>query len=195
MFRCCAKTIKNRRCLNKKNDSDYCHIHKDLIPECSICYEPILRSDKYVLDNCKYVLDNCNHSFHYNCVNTWLLTKDNCPLCRTVITDQEYLTCIEHAINKKILVSINVYSYSISELELQDQLDFLEYINVFFLDITYCDIYTWNIIIDYIQASPEIYKIFKKIIVRSSIKFFKKESLDKFFNSNRVLSSIYCFER
>ncbi|MEX0672096.1 MAG: RING finger domain-containing protein [Candidatus Babeliales bacterium] len=25
---------------------------------------------------------NCNHSFHAGCINTWLQTNNNCPLCR-----------------------------------------------------------------------------------------------------------------
>jgi len=41
---------------------------------CSICFETISNSEKKSL--------NCNHSFHRNCINTWLVEQDTCPLCR-----------------------------------------------------------------------------------------------------------------
>ena len=42
--------------------------------QCSICMEMIDRTDKKTL--------TCNHDFHAGCINTWLRTKDTCPLCR-----------------------------------------------------------------------------------------------------------------
>ena len=41
---------------------------------CSICFETVTNNDKKSL--------NCNHSFHRNCINTWLREQDTCPLCR-----------------------------------------------------------------------------------------------------------------
>ena len=42
--------------------------------QCSICLENISECDTKSL--------NCNHSFHKNCINTWLREQNNCPLCR-----------------------------------------------------------------------------------------------------------------
>lgn len=187
MYRCSGRTKKNRRCLNKKVGCDFCHIHNNDLPECSICYETM--GDKE-----SYVLDKCNHKFHYDCVNTWLLNKDNCPLCRTKITDQEYVISIEYALKKDVLISVAVYTYPIHELDITDKLDFLEYINVFFQDITYCDSYTWSIILEYIEATPEIYEIFNKIKAKEVIKLFKKYAFHEHFKSYHLTPSVYCFE-
>ena len=50
---------------------------------CSICFETIGNYDKKSL--------NCNHSFHRNCINTWLIERDTCPLCRASQTTREPL--------------------------------------------------------------------------------------------------------
>tara|TARA_Y100000361_G_C11108636_1_gene316308 strand:+ start:111 stop:815 length:705 start_codon:yes stop_codon:yes gene_type:complete len=42
--------------------------------KCSICLEDIRPNQQKSL--------NCNHSFHKDCINTWLREKDDCPLCR-----------------------------------------------------------------------------------------------------------------
>ena len=42
--------------------------------KCSICLEDIRPNEQKSL--------NCNHSFHRDCINTWLREKDDCPLCR-----------------------------------------------------------------------------------------------------------------
>ena len=42
--------------------------------KCSICFETINESDKKTL--------NCDHHYHRNCINTWLVEQDTCPLCR-----------------------------------------------------------------------------------------------------------------
>ena len=42
--------------------------------KCSICLEDIRPNQQKSL--------NCNHSFHKDCIDTWLIEKDDCPLCR-----------------------------------------------------------------------------------------------------------------
>lgn len=41
---------------------------------CSICLDTI--------DN--LFVTNCGHYFHKHCIDRWLNTNDNCPLCRTI---------------------------------------------------------------------------------------------------------------
>ncbi|KAF4376554.1 hypothetical protein F8388_025425 [Cannabis sativa] len=45
--------------------------------ECSVCLESFQMGDK-----CR-LLPTCNHSFHAECVDTWLLRTPFCPICRT----------------------------------------------------------------------------------------------------------------
>lgn len=45
-------------------------------PICTICLEEVIDSD-----NNKKVL-HCNHTFHENCINRWLRTRSQCPVCR-----------------------------------------------------------------------------------------------------------------
>ena len=45
-------------------------------PLCPICLEEVIDSD-----NNKKVL-HCNHTFHKNCIDRWLRTRSQCPVCR-----------------------------------------------------------------------------------------------------------------
>ena len=45
-------------------------------PLCPICLEEVLDSD-----NNRKVL-HCTHTFHANCINRWLTTRNQCPVCR-----------------------------------------------------------------------------------------------------------------
>lgn len=69
----CIHVIKNgNRCkLNVKN-GEYCYRHST--EECPICFEKIDKSDNKILP--------CGHCFHTNCVLTWFVTADTCPVCR-----------------------------------------------------------------------------------------------------------------
>jgi hypothetical protein len=43
---------------------------------CNICCED------YITGQYKRTLPNCNHIFHKKCVDKWLKSKSNCPICR-----------------------------------------------------------------------------------------------------------------
>ncbi|XWS50983.1 hypothetical protein CRYUN_Cryun12cG0137400 [Craigia yunnanensis] len=45
--------------------------------DCVVCLENFRKGDK-----CK-VLPNCKHSFHSQCIDSWLLKTPICPICRT----------------------------------------------------------------------------------------------------------------
>lgn len=45
-------------------------------PVCTICLEEVIDND-----NNKKVL-HCNHVFHKNCIDRWLITRTQCPVCR-----------------------------------------------------------------------------------------------------------------
>ncbi len=44
---------------------------------CNICFE------EYSVKTYKRVLPNCKHYFHKTCIDKWLKSKSNCPICRT----------------------------------------------------------------------------------------------------------------
>ncbi|GFS90099.1 hypothetical protein NPIL_20751 [Nephila pilipes] len=52
-----------------------------MMEKCVVCFE--------VLDSKTFEL-NCQHSFHMNCIKTWLRTgHSNCPYCRTEIDKEK----------------------------------------------------------------------------------------------------------
>ncbi|EXB87866.1 RING-H2 finger protein ATL80 [Morus notabilis] len=45
--------------------------------DCAVCLENFKAGDK-----CR-LLPSCNHSFHSQCIDSWLLRTPVCPICRT----------------------------------------------------------------------------------------------------------------
>ncbi|OMO59811.1 Zinc finger, RING-type [Corchorus olitorius] len=57
---------------------DYKAAEKGSSPiDCVVCLENFRKGDK-----CK-LLPNCRHSFHSQCIDSWLLKTPICPICRT----------------------------------------------------------------------------------------------------------------
>ncbi|GFY95781.1 hypothetical protein Acr_11g0000870 [Actinidia rufa] len=50
-----------------------------LVGECSICLGAFEEGEKVK------VLPLCHHGFHAGCVDTWLLSRPSCPLCRAAV--------------------------------------------------------------------------------------------------------------
>ncbi|KAJ3689948.1 hypothetical protein LUZ61_019112 [Rhynchospora tenuis] len=48
---------------------------------CTICLNEFHTGEKLRL------LPNCSHAFHIDCIDTWLQSNTNCPLCRVCITN------------------------------------------------------------------------------------------------------------
>ncbi|KAL2317113.1 hypothetical protein Fmac_030989 [Flemingia macrophylla] len=51
-------------------------LHQSAAAECCICLGTFVDGEKVK------VLPGCDHSFHCECVDTWLANHSNCPLCR-----------------------------------------------------------------------------------------------------------------
>lgn len=47
--------------------------------ECVICMEEFKEGE-----NCRF-LSNCRHAFHQKCIDDWLATASNCPVCRDCV--------------------------------------------------------------------------------------------------------------
>lgn len=52
----------------------------DTPAECAVCLSEFV--DKELGRD----LPNCNHCFHIGCIDMWLYSRSNCPLCRAPVT-------------------------------------------------------------------------------------------------------------
>lgn len=52
--------------------------------ECAVCLEIFIGGEK-----CR-ILPFCNHSFHAECIDSWLLKTAACPICRTAANSSEF---------------------------------------------------------------------------------------------------------
>ena len=103
---CEAFTKCNGRCKNPKKYGKFCGIHRTK-EECPICYEN-KKCDSLV----------CGHKLCKECSESWLSTKNTCPMCRAVVrepTELEELTLFSQA-----------YMQSINSIEYEDILNRLE---------------------------------------------------------------------
>lgn len=59
--------------------------------ECSICLESIKKDDHIRILN-------CTHTYHVNCIDTWLVNNPRCPECRFHCANTQNLptSCTEH---------------------------------------------------------------------------------------------------
>ena len=64
-------------------------------PVCTICLEEVIDSD-----NNKKVL-HCNHTFHQNCINRWLRTRSQCPVCRRRVNNSNHHRSSNRSSNRR----------------------------------------------------------------------------------------------
>lgn len=50
--------------------------------DCAVCLEIFKRGEK-----CR-ILAKCKHSFHAECIDSWLMKTGDCPICRTGATNK-----------------------------------------------------------------------------------------------------------
>lgn len=58
--------------------------------DCSVCLSEFQQDDTLRL------LPKCSHAFHIHCIDTWLKSHTNCPLCRAPIVSSDYLAPATH---------------------------------------------------------------------------------------------------
>lgn len=57
--------------------------------DCAVCLNEFSDTDKL------RILPVCNHAFHLHCIDIWLLSNSNCPLCRRSLSTSN--VCFNHA--------------------------------------------------------------------------------------------------
>ncbi|CAK9311942.1 unnamed protein product [Citrullus colocynthis] len=62
---------------------------RDLEMECVVCLENFKNGER-----CR-LLPNCNHSFHVQCIDSWLLNRPICPICRTFAAARPKISLIQ----------------------------------------------------------------------------------------------------
>ncbi|KVH98945.1 RING-H2 finger protein ATL16-like [Cynara cardunculus var. scolymus] len=65
--------------MDEDDDDDDDVDEKKRTAECTVCLEGFKVGDK-----CR-LLPNCSHSFHVNCIDSWLIKTAACPICRTCV--------------------------------------------------------------------------------------------------------------
>ncbi|KAJ0966614.1 hypothetical protein J5N97_023531 [Dioscorea zingiberensis] len=55
--------------------------------ECSVCLNEFQEDERLK------ILPNCSHVFHIDCIDTWLQSNSNCPVCRADIRSREMIPC------------------------------------------------------------------------------------------------------
>lgn len=56
------------------------HAESSNLSKCVVCLNKFQHHDMLRL------LPKCNHAFHLDCIDVWLMTNSNCPLCRSAIS-------------------------------------------------------------------------------------------------------------
>jgi len=84
--RCHGYTTNLKRCKKRAEcDSLYCNIHAEMFKyekpkDCVICSEKLAK-------RCRPT--KCGHYMHQECLQEWLKTHDNCPMCRTKLQESK----------------------------------------------------------------------------------------------------------
>ena len=66
---------------------------------CIICYDGV--------DTNRTVTKCCQNSFCFKCINTWLMNKASCPLCKSTMTSNDYLVINNEVNESEIIESYN----------------------------------------------------------------------------------------
>ena len=189
--RCVAITRKGYRCKNSKNKNcgEYCGVHKyknDSVKlECNICYEKV--DNKNII-----ILMNCGHHYCMNCINNWIITKPNCPMCRKDVTNLENKIAYYWGVTNDKLVKTVLNRYiGTSSITTSERLTFIEYIDIWFDGNQVFDKEDWDSLIKYIEYDPAIFKIFTKMKLERETGYVTKSKIPE----NVEIKKEYTFYR
>jgi len=75
-FSCLTACFKKNVCIrNKKNINIKTNLIENSNSDCCICLEPLKKNEKIAQLECE-------HTFHKDCIKTWLNLNNTCPTCR-----------------------------------------------------------------------------------------------------------------
>ncbi|KAB2619870.1 RING-H2 finger protein ATL16-like [Pyrus ussuriensis x Pyrus communis] len=72
--------IRSIPLLQFKKDGNYIGLGEGSFCECAVCLNEFQEDEKL------RIIPNCSHVFHIDCIDVWLQSNANCPLCRTSIS-------------------------------------------------------------------------------------------------------------
>ena len=88
---------------------------RHLKQKCMVCFEPVSSTNTI---NSKRMC--CGHAFHPECIMTWFVTSDECPVCRTKQTGDsllEFKEKVEDALREKYKDAINSLESEVQALK------------------------------------------------------------------------------
>lgn len=85
--------------------------------DCSICLT------EFQEDETLRLLPKCSHAFHIRCIDSWLSSHTNCPLCRAgIVSNLEVVISLEEPIiENPSLVEETYVEISINDVELEEE--------------------------------------------------------------------------
>ena len=94
---------------------------RHLSQQCSICLENVKSTNTF---NTKRL--TCGHSYHVDCILTWFVTSDECPVCRTRQFDDPIIRFklkVEDELRQKYRDAIESLEQEISDLRSSTRID------------------------------------------------------------------------
>ncbi|KDP41431.1 hypothetical protein JCGZ_15838 [Jatropha curcas] len=83
--------------------------------ECSVCLS------EFQQDETLRLLPKCSHAFHISCIDTWLRSHTNCPLCRAHIVNDSVITPLV-SVNQNSDNSNQTVSIQMDDTEIEGEL-------------------------------------------------------------------------
>ena len=121
---------------------------------------------------------NCGHHFCTNCINNWIITKPNCPMCRKDVTLLEKKIAYSWGIAHDKVIKTILHKYvATNNITTSEQLTFIEYIDMWFNGNHIFDKEDWDSLIKYIEYDPTIFKIFTKMKIQVETKYIAKNKM------------------
>ena len=135
---------------------------------------------------------NCGHHFCTNCINNWIITKPNCPMCRKDVLNLEKRIAYDWGIAHDKVVKTVIHKYvGTFTVNNSERLTFIEYIDIWFGATQIFDKEDWDSLIKYIEYDPVIFKIFTKMKLERETGYVTKSKIPE----NIEIKKEYAFYR